>query len=155
MQGMSFQRSLYDALVSIEVPEAHLIVRRPHPAYALAGVLVCLAGCASAPDRPARSSVGCAEATLDQHLPSGLSDKRAHCIAGGLIARFCSPTEARLAGLGKEMRDAFGPGDADWSDWQATRAGVRCAASAADVASIIACCENAQPGKNKDGDPAP
>jgi len=52
------------------------------------------------------------------------------------------------------MRDAFGSGDADWSDWQATRAGVRCAASAAKVASIVACCENAQPGKNKDGDPA-
>ena len=134
--------------------ETHLIFRRRKPAYALAGVLVCLASCASAPDRSARSSVGCAEATLDQYLPSGLSDKRAHCIAGGLIARFCSPTEARLAGLGKEMRDAFGSGDADWSDWQATRAGVRCAPSAAKVASIVACCENAQPGKNKDGDPA-
>ena len=78
--------------------------------------------------------------------PPGLSDKRAHCIAGGLIARFCSPTEARLAGLGKELRDVFGAGDADWSDWQATRAGVRCAAAAADVASIIACCENVPPG---------
>src|SRR4026208_2477272 len=94
-----------------------------NPAYALAGVLVCLVGCASAPDRPARSSVGCAEAPVDQLLPSGLSDKRAHCIAGGLIARFCSPTEARLAGLGKEVRDAFGPGDADWAGSQAARAG--------------------------------
>ena len=107
--------------------------------------------------RSARALVGrlrCRQ-PLDQHLPAGLTDKRAHCIAGGLIARFCSPAEARLAGLGKELRDAFGSGDADWSDWQATRAGVRCAAAAADVASIIACCENAQPGKNKDGDPAP
>lgn len=118
-------------------------------------ILGLLAGCASAPDRPARSSVGCAQATVDEHLVDGLTDKRAHCIAGGLIARFCSPTEARLAGLGKEMRDAFGPGDADWSDWQATRAGVRCAASAANVASIVACCENESPAKNKDGDPAP
>jgi len=74
-------------------------------------------------------------------------------LAVHLIARFCSPTEARLAGLGKEVRDAFGPGDADWSDWQATRAGVRCAAAAADVTSIITCCENAQPGTYKDGDP--
>src|SRR4026208_225982 len=117
-----------------------------NPAYALAGVLVCLVGCASAPDRPARSSVGCAEATLDQHLPSGLSDKRAHCIAGGLIARFCSPTEARLAGLGKEVRDAFGPGDADWSDWQATRAGVRCGAAGAGGAPLITLSGYAQPG---------
>jgi hypothetical protein len=114
-----------------------------------------VAGCVSAPDRPTRSSGGCAEVTLDQYLPSGLSDKRAHCIAGGLIARFCSPTEARLAGLGKEVRDAVGPGDADWTDWQATRAGIRCAASAANVASIVACCENEPPSKNKDGDPVP
>jgi hypothetical protein len=101
-----------------------------------------LAGCAASPDRPARSSAGCAEAVVDRHLPAGLHDKRAHCVAGGLIARFCSPTEARLAGLGKELRDVFGLGDADWSDWQATRAGVRCAASRGDIASIIACCEN-------------
>jgi hypothetical protein len=118
----------------------------------LAGLM---ASCASAPDRPAASSIGCAEATLDRHLPRGLTDKRAHCIAGGLIARFCSPSEARLAGLGKELRDAVGPGDADWSDWQATRAGVRCAASGADVASIIACCENEPSRKNDHGDPAP
>lgn len=111
-----------------------------------------MASCASVPDRPAASSVGCAEAALDGHLRGGVSDKRAHCIAGGLIARFCSPTEARLAGLGKEFRDALGTGDADWSDWQATRAGVRCAASGADVAAIIACCDNDPPGK---GDPVP
>ena len=101
------------------------------------------AACASAPDRPAVSSAGCARATLAGQLPRGLADKRAHCVAGGLIARFCSPAEARLAGLAKEIRDAFGPGDADWSDWRATGAGVRCAASGADVASIVACCESA------------
>jgi len=88
-------------------------------------------------------------------MPAGLTDKRAHCVAGGLIARFCSPAEARLAGVGKELRDAFGAGDASWSDWRATRTGVACAASVADVASIIACCENAQPRKNTGGDPAP
>lgn len=102
-----------------------------------------------------RSSAGCAQAVVDRHLPAGLHDKRAHCVAGGLIARFCSPTEARLAGLGKELRDAFGTGDADWSDWQATRSGVRCAASRADVVSIIACCENETPEKNTSGEPAP
>jgi hypothetical protein len=119
------------------------------------GVLGCLAGCAATPDRPMRSSAGCAQAVVDRHLPAGLHDKRAHCVAGGLIARFCSPTEARLAGLGKELRDAFGTGDADWSDWQATRSGVRCAASRADVVSIIACCENETPEKNTSGEPAP
>jgi hypothetical protein len=106
----------------------------------LAALAACLAGCASAPDRPATSTVGCARAVLDQQLPHGLRDKQAHCVAGGLIARFCSPTEARLAGLAKEFRDVFSAGDADWSDWQATRAGVRCSAPDADLASIVACC---------------
>jgi hypothetical protein len=106
---------------------------------------VCLAGCASVPDRPATSTVGCARAVLDRYVPSDLRDKQAHCIAGGLIARFCSPAEARLAGLAKELRDVFSAaGDADWSDWQATRAGVRCSAPDADVASIVACCDAAR-----------
>jgi hypothetical protein len=118
-------------------------------------VAALLASCASVPDRPAASSAACIRATLDQHMPAGLTDKRAHCMAGGLIARFCSPAEARLAGVGKELRDAFGAGDASWADWRATRTGVACATAGADVASIIACCENVSPSKNADGDPAP
>jgi hypothetical protein len=121
----------------------------------VSGVLSCLSACAVAPDRPARSSAGCAEAVLVRHVPAGLYDKRAHCVAGGLIARFCSPTEARLAGLGKELRDVFGAGDADWSDWQATRSGVRCAATGPDVAAILACCENEAPDKNTSGESVP
>ena len=58
-------------------------------------------------------------------------------------------------GLGKELRDAFGRGDADWSDWRATRSGVRCATPGSDVASIIACCENETPDKNTSGEPVP
>ncbi len=76
-------------------------------------------------------------------------------MAGGLIARFCSPAEARLAGLGKELRDAFGHGDASWSDWRATRMGVHCAKSAGDVAAIAACCENAIPPDNANEGSAP
>lgn len=110
----------------------------------LAALAACLAGCAAAPDRPATSSAGCVRAVLDRHLPSGLRDKLAHCVAGGLLARFCSPTEARLAGIAKELRDVFTAGDADWLDWQATRAGARCSAPDADVASIVACCEESQ-----------
>jgi hypothetical protein len=99
------------------------------------------AACASVPDRPAPSSAGCAQAAIDQHLPRELPDKLAHCVAGGLIARYCSPTEARMAGLAKEVRDIFGDGDAEWSDWQATRAGVQCADDSVDPAAIIACCQ--------------
>jgi len=118
-------------------------------------VAALLASCTSVPDRPAASSAGCVRATLDQHMPAGLTDKRAHCVAGGLIARFCSPAEARLAGVGKELRDVFGTGDASWADWRATRTGVACATAGADVASIIACCENVPSGKNTGGGPPP
>lgn len=83
-------------------------------------------------------------------LPAGLADPRAHCIASGLIAQRCSATEARLAGLGKEVRDVFTHGDASWRDWQADRAGVRCArtigsgAAEADArAALDACCRAA------------
>ncbi|HEX9773719.1 MAG TPA: hypothetical protein VGA44_09650 [Steroidobacteraceae bacterium] len=104
-------------------------------------VVAFLAGCAAAPERPARSTVGCAKAALERHLPPGLPDKLAHCVAAGVIARDCSPTEAQLAALGKELRDAFGPGDAEWSDWRAARAGVRCAREQADDAAIVECCK--------------
>jgi hypothetical protein len=99
-----------------------------------------LAGCTTNPERPARSSAGCAQAVIDQYLPAHLTDKLAHCISGGLIARYCSPTEARLAGIGKEIRDAFTAGDVERADVQATFAGVQCARSASDVATIEACC---------------
>jgi hypothetical protein len=108
----------------------------------LAGLL---SSCAAAPDRPATSSGGCAQAALDEHLPRGLPDKQAHCMAGALISRYCSPAEARLAGIGKELRDAFGNGDVEWADFRATLAGVHCAAMDADMASVVACCENAAP----------
>jgi hypothetical protein len=50
--------------------------------HAWVGLLVVvLSGCTSSPARPARSSVGCAQAVVDQHLPAHLSDKLAHCMA--------------------------------------------------------------------------
>ncbi len=73
-------------------------------------------------------------------LPEGLPAPRAHCLASALIARRCSVTEARLAGLAKEFRDVFTRGDASWSDWQADRAGLSCATSGADVDALSACC---------------
>ena len=97
-------------------------------------------GCTSNPDRPARSSVGCAQAVIAQRLPARLGDKLTHCMAGALIAHYCSPTEARMAGIAKEVRDAFTGGDVERADLQATLAGVRCAASATDVAATEACC---------------
>ena len=57
----------------------------------------------------------------------GLHDYEAHCIATGLIALRCSVTESWLAGVGKELEDLFGPGDAALNDLQAGGRGVRCA----------------------------
>lgn len=56
-----------------------------------------------------------------------------------MIARYCSKTEATLASIGKEVRDLFGPGDADWADLRADRAGLRCAGEAGDDA-VAQCC---------------
>jgi hypothetical protein len=79
---------------------------------------------------------------LRQKLPANLPDHDAHCLASGLIARYCSPTEAYLAGVGKELRDLFGRGDAEWADWRADRVGVRCAQRAEDDAALATCCKD-------------
>ena len=80
------------------------------------------------------------EAVLREKLPSDLPDKRAHCLAGGLISRYCSITEAYLAGAGKEVRDLLGHGDVEWQDWRADRAGIECARHATDDAALAECC---------------
>jgi hypothetical protein len=106
-------------------------------------LIASLAACAGIPQRPPRlapSSYACMRAVLNGKLPADLPDKRAHCIAGGLIARYCSITEAYLAGASKEMRDVLGRGDAEWSDWSADRAGIGCARGVADDSAIGVCC---------------
>ena len=80
------------------------------------------------------------QAVLHDKLPSGLGDKREHCLAGGLISRYCSITEAYLAGAGKEVRDLLGHGDAEWADWHADRVGIACARGSADDKSLAECC---------------
>jgi hypothetical protein len=102
-----------------------------------------LAGCAtvSSPEpRPAKSSYGCMQTVVREKLPANLPEKHAHYVAAALIARYCSATEAYLAGGGKELRDLLGAGDAQWSDWQADRAGVDCAREAADDTGLASCC---------------
>ena len=102
-----------------------------------------LTACATIANRPPRlahSTYGCMQAVLHEKLPSDVPDKRAHCLAGGLISRYCSVTEAYLAGAGKEMRDLLGKGDAEWRDWRADRVGIECARESADDASLRDCC---------------
>lgn len=103
-------------------------------------VFLGLAGCATAPDRPAVSSYSCMVAVRESVPPQGY-DKRTHCMVSAGIAQRCSVIEADLAGLGKEFRDLFTPGgDASWADWRADRAGIRCAKRGRDPAVLAACC---------------
>lgn len=95
--------------------------------------------CSSVQPRPAMSSYGCMQAVRAE-LPADASDKRLHCVAAAQIARQCSVSEAYLAGMGKELADLFGRGDAEWSDWQADRAGVGCGQTQNSASDIRACC---------------
>lgn len=81
-------------------------------------------------------------AVVRDHIPSTLPDKRAHCLASGLIARHCSVGEAYMAGAGKEIRDLLGHGDAEWADWQADRRGIACARRALSDEQVAACCDS-------------
>jgi hypothetical protein len=108
--------------------------------------LVCLAltGCASlSGQRLARSSYGCTQTVVREKVPVDAADKHRHCIAAGLIARYCSVSEAYLAGSAKELSDLLGPGDAEWSDWQADRAGIGCARASARDEDVASCCSTA------------
>ena len=79
-------------------------------------------------------------AAVRAELPEGIADKQAHCLAAGNIAQRCSVTEARLAGIGKELRDVFTRGDASWADWLADRAGIACAKQSRDAGELATCC---------------
>jgi hypothetical protein len=105
-------------------------------------LLLGLAGCASTPERPAESTVGCAEAVVAT-LPVGLTNPEKHCLASAGIAQRCSRFEAWLAGWGKEVRDAVDDGDASWADLVDDRAGRRCASTQDGQDALIECCRQA------------
>ena len=106
-------------------------------------LLLVLTGCTSLQPRPASSTLGCLESTRDQVVHShdaNTRDKRLHCLVSAQIALQCSLTEAYLAGMGKEVLDLFGHGDAEWADWQADRVGIHCGRSHDQATDIEACC---------------
>ena len=45
-----------------------------------------------------------------------------------------------MAGIGKELRDLFTGGDAEWGDLRADWKGIRCARQASDDGALNACC---------------
>lgn len=79
--------------------------------------------------------------TMDALDLSGLPNPRKHCVAAGTIGQRCGWFAALVAGTGKEFADAFGPGDAAWSDLRANAAGRDCAGRVATPADLPACCE--------------
>jgi len=101
-----------------------------------------LAGCSTAPgvQRLEPSSYDCMHAVVQKFIPAGIPDKQAHCLAAGYIARYCSRSEAYIAGAGKEFTDLFDGGDAEWGDWVADRIGIACEAHAASDAALASCC---------------
>jgi hypothetical protein len=116
---------------------------------AIVAIVSTLQACTPLPTRESRaahSSLGCMRAALEQQDLTSRSDVDAHCIAAGLIALRCSKAEAWLAGVGKELGDLFGRGDAEWRDLQADARGIRCALSATDDAEFFDCCASVQPG---------
>jgi hypothetical protein len=107
-----------------------------------------LALCACVPlagreQRASQSSVGCMQRVRDEKLPVGLNDAMKHCLAAGLIARYCSRSEAWMASVGKEVEDLFGPGDAEWGDLVSDRHGRTCARSSSSDQELRECCEAA------------
>jgi hypothetical protein len=115
-----------------------------------AAVVVMLSSTACAPlptyePRAARSSLGCMHAALDKLELKHQPDSEQHCKAAGLIARYCSVTEAGMASIGKEVRDLFTGGDAEWRDLVSDRRGVRCARLAHNDTDLAACCAPATP----------
>lgn len=120
--------------------------------FVLTLTLLATAACAPLPyreARPGKSSLGCMQAALRDRLPEKIPDSQAHCLAAGLIARYCSVTEATLASVGKELKDLFGRGDAEWRDLQSDRRGIHCARDSRDDAALSECCMKTTPAQTR------
>jgi hypothetical protein len=110
--------------------------------WSAAVAVTVLTACATAPGVPrlAPSSLGCMRAVVRDKLPQPLPDKQAHCLAAGLIARYCSRSEAYIAGYGKEFTDIFDGGDPEIGDIKADLMGIRCAGGATTNRDLASCC---------------
>jgi RHS repeat-associated protein len=71
----------------------------------------------------------CAERTLAQvsarFRPSD-NDKYKHCVVSCHINVSCNGPTAVAAGIYKEVKDIFGPGNAEWADLEADWEGIKC-----------------------------
>jgi uncharacterized protein RhaS with RHS repeats len=60
-------------------------------------------------------------------FPRGTNDKYKHCVIACKISQTCGDNAARLASIGKEIIDLFGPGNAEIADLVADQRGIDCA----------------------------
>ncbi|MGH8218698.1 MAG: hypothetical protein ACREUT_09065 [Steroidobacteraceae bacterium] len=80
-------------------------------------------------------------AVVATKLPPHLSDKHAHCLAAGFIARYCSRPEAYVASWGKEFSDLVnGSDDFEWADLRADRLGIGCEHTSDSDQALEQCC---------------
>jgi hypothetical protein len=106
-------------------------------------LVLTLQGCATLDGqaRAARTSGACARTAVSDIDSRAAGDKRSHCIGAARIAQRCSVAEATLASFAKEIRDFFGPGDADAADIRAGRTGIACAKAHGGPDELARCCD--------------
>ena len=75
-----------------------------------------------------KSMMGCINRVVSQRskFPPKTNDKYKHCVVSCYISDECGHFAAALAGIGKEVKDMFGPGNAEWADWKADVSGMDC-----------------------------
>ena len=70
----------------------------------------------------------CTIETANKYLPQVEKhsdyDKNRHCAISCIMAVKCNDNETLLAGFMKEVKDVFGPGNAEWADYRADKAGI-------------------------------
>jgi len=65
-----------------------------------------------------------AKETAKHYQSVKANDKWKHCVVSCKVAKMCGSAFAGLVGVGKEVQDIFGPGNAEWGDLQADYAGI-------------------------------
>ena len=84
---------------------------------------------------PVKSSLGCGWDIYQSEknkFPKGTSDKYKHCVISCKIRLKCGGFAAGAGGVGKEILDVFGPGNAEWNDLVADFSGIKCAGEIRD-----------------------
>lgn len=93
--------------------------------------------------------------TFQNSFPAGTSDKFKHCTISGLMVTVCGPalnangtavSAAAFFGIAKEIKDVFGPGNAEIADLIADYRGIKCGVKVLGGSQTVdACCKSCYP----------